>query len=255
MRVVIIVQARMNSSRLPGKVLKRLSGRPVLAHIQERLSQCRLADEIVVATSKESSDNIIEEFCVTQNLPCFRGSLDDVLDRLYNTAREHSADAIVRITGDCPLIDPVVVDAVILAFLAGKYDCYGLGGEFPDGLDCTAFSFKAIERAWKEACLPSEREHVGPYIENNPHIFKNGALRMFSGLGSYRLTLDEPQDFELLSEIFDALYTPGRIFSVQEVIQLMHSRPELRAINASIQRNEGYMKSLLAEGKDRNDGP
>ena len=252
MRVVAIVQARMNSSRLPGKVLKLLAGKPVLKHIHERLSKCRLIDEIVFATSEEISDNPIGDFCINQNISSFRGSLDDVLDRFYKTAQQFHADVIVRITGDCPIIDPIVVDAVISGFLVGQYDCYGLGGDFPDGLDCTAFSFKAIEKSWLEASLPSEREHVGPFIENNPEMFKNGFLELFAELGSHRWTLDEPEDFELLSLIFDELYKPGRIFYTQDVLQLLISRPELKKINSAIVRNEGYMKSLLAEVAEKN---
>ena len=250
MRVVAIVQARMNSSRLPGKVLKLLAGKPVLQHINERLSKCRLIDEIVFATSQEISDNPIEDFCSNQNISIFRGNLDDVLDRFYKTAQQYHADVIVRITGDCPIIDPIIVDAVILGFLAGQYDYYGLGGDFPDGLDCTAFSFKALEKAWLEARLPSEREHVGPFIENNPEIFKNGFLELFFELGYHRWTLDEPQDFELLSMVFDELYTPGSTFYTYDVLQLLVKRPELKKINSSIVRNEGYMKSLLAEVGD-----
>ncbi len=138
--------------------------------------------------------------------------------------------------------------------LVGQFDCYGLGGEFPDGLDCTAFSFKAIEKAWREASLPLQREHVGPFIESNPEIFKNGALELFSGLSSLRWTLDEPQDFELLSLIFDELYTPERIFYTHDVMRLLIRRPELKEINSSIVRNEGYIKSLLAEAGEAN-GP
>ena len=253
MRVVAIVQARMNSSRLPGKVLMPLAGKPVLQHIYERLSECRLLDDIVFSTSQEISDDPISEFCNTLNISSFRGSLDDVLDRFYKTAQKYCADVIVRITGDCPIIDPIIVDAVICGFLAGKYDCYGLGGEFPDGLDCTAFSLRAIEKAWREASLSSDREHVGPFIENNPDVFKNGSLELFSGLDSHRWALDEPQDFELLSLIFEELYTSGRIFYTHDVLQLLIRRPELKKINSAIVRNEGYMRSLLAEKGDNSE--
>ena len=149
MRIVAIVAARMSSSRLPGKVLDILAGKPALQHIHERLLECRLIDEIVIATSQEPSDDAISEFCQNRHLPCYRGSLDDVLERYYQAAGKYKADVIVRITGDCPLIDPVIVDAVVAGFLGGEYDIYGLSGEFPDGLDCTAYSFGAIEKAWK----------------------------------------------------------------------------------------------------------
>ena len=249
MRVVAIVQARMSSSRLPGKVLDILAGKPVLYHIHERISECRLIDEIVIATSQEPSDEAINKFCQNHHIPCFRGSLDDVLDRFYQAAVNYKADVIVRITGDCPLIDPVIVDAVVAGFLGGEYDSFGLGGEFPDGLDCTVFSFGAIETAWKEAGLPSEREHVGPYIEKNPNIFKNGALTLYSGLSFMRWTLDEQADLELLKIVFDQLYREGSVFYTHEILEFVKANPQIAKINAGIVRNEGYLKSLLADAE------
>jgi len=246
--VVAIIQARMSSSRLPGKVLKPLAGMPVLGHVVERLSYCRMVDNIVVATSLEASDDLIEDYCKKINVNVFRGSLDDVLDRYYQAAKIYQADPVVRITADCPAIDPVVVDAVITGFLAGNYDLYGLGGEFPDGLDCSVFSFSAIERAWKEARLKSEREHVGPYIENNPDLFKNGALKLFHGLSNQRWTLDEASDYELLTKIFEKLYRKNSPFMTHEVLNLLKADSSLYSINNGIVRNEGYIKSLSNEG-------
>jgi len=244
MRIVAIIQARMSSSRLPGKVLMPLANKPVLDHIVERLSYCKLIEKIVVATSTNIEDNPIFDYCRNSNIECYRGNLEDVLDRYYQAAKIHHADAIVRITADCPVIDPLVVDAVITGYLSGAYEVYGLGGEFPDGLDCTVFSFSAIEKAWKEATLKSEREHVGPYIENNPHIFKNGTLKIFQNLSHLRWTLDEPNDYELLSIIFSELYRVDSPFLTHEILQLIQNNPELSAINEKIVRNEGYLKSL-----------
>ncbi len=247
MRKIAIVQARMSSSRLPGKVLESLAGKPVLYHIHERLSGCKLIDKIVIATSKDSSDDVIDDFCQNHHIECFRGSLNDVLDRFYQTAVKYKADIIIRITGDCPVIDPVIVDSVLAGFLGGSYDFYGLGGEFPDGLDCTVFSFESIQMAWRDAKLPSEREHVGPYIENNPKIFNGGALDLYSGLSSMRLTLDELADLELLKIVFDKLYYENKIFYTHEIFELINKNPQLLKINQGIVRNEGYSKSLLLE--------
>jgi spore coat polysaccharide biosynthesis protein SpsF len=247
MRKIAIVQARMSSSRLPGKVLEPLAGKPALYHIHERLSGCKLIDKIVIATSKDSSDDVIDDFCQNHNISCLRGSLDDVLDRFYQTAVNYKADLIIRITGDCPVIDPVIVDSVIAGFLGGSYDFYGLGGEFPDGLDCTVFSFKSIQMAWRDAKLPSEREHVGPYIEKNPEIFKGGVLNLYDGLSSMRWTLDELADLELLKIIFEKLYSENKIFYTHEILELMNENPQLSKINQDIVRNEGYSKSLLLE--------
>ena len=244
MKVVAIIQARMSSSRLPGKVLMPLVNKPVLAHVVERLSYCKMVEKIVVATTDEDSDDPVADYCANNNIDYYRGSLEDVLDRYYQVAKIYHADPILRITADCPAIDPVVVDAVITGYLSGEYDSYGLGGEFPDGLDCTVFSFSAIKRAWEEAKLKSEREHVGPYIENNPNLFRNGMLELFEGLGNQRWTLDEPNDYNLLSKIFNKLYRPDSPFLTHEILQLIKNNPDLSKINAKIVRNEGYLKSL-----------
>jgi len=191
MKVVAIIQARMSSSRLPGKVLLPLAGRPVLDHVVRRTRTCQAVDEVWVATSTDASDDVIAQWCTEHRVPVYRGSLNDVLDRYYQAATLAQADAVVRITADCPALDPQIVEEVVEGFKAGGYEFYGLAGEFPDGLDCTVFAMTALARAWREATLPSEREHVGPYIEKNPQWFKSGGLKRFSGLSHHRWTLDE----------------------------------------------------------------
>jgi spore coat polysaccharide biosynthesis protein SpsF len=248
MKVVAIIQARMSSTRLPGKVLMPLAGKPVLAHVVQRSQACRQVDEVVVATSADSSDDALEQWCAHNQVHCYRGSLNDVLDRYYQAAKLHGADAIVRITADCPAIDSHTVDEVIQGFIQGGFEFYGLSGEFPDGLDCTVFSFRAIEKAWQEAKLPSEREHVGPYIEKNPLLFKNGGLKKYTGLSHMRWTLDEPRDYEFLCQVFDQLAHQDKLFTAEDVLALLNEQPELQGINQTIVRNEGYLKSLAAEG-------
>lgn len=244
MRLVAIVQARMSSKRLPGKVLMPFIGKPALLHIVERLSYCKGIHKIIIATSDQESDNPIHDFCDQNDISCYRGNLNDVLDRYYCAAKEYKADAILRVTGDCPVIDPVIVDAVITGFICGEYDCYGLGGDFPDGLDCTVYSFNAIERAWKNAKLKSDREHVGPYIENNPKLFRNGALKIFKGLSNHRWTLDEESDYELLKCIFNKLYNFKSPFLTGDILEYLKSNPEISKINSNIIRNSGYIESL-----------
>lgn len=249
MKIVAIIQARMNSERLPGKVTMNLVNKPVLIHIVERLSYCKMIDTIVVATSNESSDDSISNLCAENKINCFRGSLDDVLDRYYQCAKRYDADAILRITGDCPAIDPTIVDAVISEYKKGNYDCYGLGGEFPDGLDCTVYSSTALESAWRNAELPSEREHVGPYIEKNKELFNNGFLNAFSGLSNQRWTLDEPKDLSFLTKIFEELYDPKKPFSTNDILHFLEKNPHIYKINSKIIRNEGYLKSLEKDKK------
>jgi len=251
MNIVAVIQARMSSSRLPGKVMLDLAGKSVIEHVCIRLKKCKTISNIVIATSTDPSDDIIERWCTDHNVNYYRGSLNDVLDRYYQTAKVYHADAIVRITSDCPLIDPFIVDEVVENFIKGNYDFYGLSGNFPDGLDCTVFGFEAIRKAWKEASLPSEREHVGPYIENHPETFKNGGLIKFNNLSHYRWTLDEPKDYDFLKTIFSNLYINEKVFLSNEIIDFIEKNPSVMTINSNIIRNEGYLKSLQKDA-DKN---
>jgi spore coat polysaccharide biosynthesis protein SpsF len=247
MNIVAIIQARMSSTRLPGKVIKPLADRPVIWHVVNRIRRCSSVTKVVVATSIDDSDDCIYEWCKAECILCHRGSLDDVLDRYYQTAVKYNADLVVRITADCPVIDTDIVDDVVKGFSDGDYDLYGLSGEFPDGLDCTVIAFNALKRAWKEAKLVSEREHVGSYVENHPELFKIGGYKKFTGLGHHRWTLDEPRDYEFLKEIFKKLYSQNNFFSSEDILALLLKEPDLMAINGSIIRNEGYLKSKLAD--------
>jgi spore coat polysaccharide biosynthesis protein SpsF len=250
MRTVCIIQARMSSTRLPGKVLLQLAGREVLSHVLERLAFCHTLDEVVVATSIDASDDVLAQWCNTRGVSVFRGSLQDVLERYYQCALENRADAVVRITADCPALDPTLVDEVVRGFQAGGYDLFYLGGEFPDGLDCAVFSFAALERAWREAALSSEREHVGPYVVNHPEWFHLGNLEKFKGLAHHRWTLDEPRDLVFLQSVFDRLQRPdGQPFLTQDLLDLLEREPELLQTNEGIVRNEGLLKSLANDGE------
>lgn len=237
----------MSSKRLPGKVLMPLAGKPVLWHVVERIRECKTISDMLVATSTDASDDAIDAWCQNEGVISFRGSLNDVLDRFYQAALLYRADVVVRITADCPLIDPTIVDEVVNEFLCGGYEFFGLTGEFPDGLDCTVFSFNALSRAWLDASLPSEREHVGPYVEKHPEIFKIGGLKKFTGLAHYRWTLDEQRDFEFLERVFSRLYQDGQVFLASEVLALLVNEPEIMLLNSNILRNEGYLKSLIED--------
>lgn len=248
MNIVAIIQARMTSTRLPNKVLKPLAGKPVLEHIVNRLKHCKTLKAVLVATSTDSSDDAIAEWCEATRVNCYRGSLNDVLDRYYQAATQCKADAVVRITGDCPVIDPQIVDEVVNGYLAGEWDSYSLAGEFPDGLDCQVFRYKALAKAWTEATLPSEREHVGPYIEKtHPDLFAIGSLVKFQNLDHHRWTLDEPRDYAFLQEVFQRLYVEERPFLTRDILALLEREPHLSEINCDIVRNEGYLKSIRSE--------
>lgn len=244
MSVVAIVQARMSSTRLPGKVLFDLEGIPVLEHICLRLKSCKRVDKIVVATSNEHTDDQIYEWGKKKNISIFRGSLDDVLSRYYLAASAANAKIIIRITGDCPVIDPDIVDELVTKVIYKNYDYASLVGEFPDGLDCSVMTINALEKAYLSAKLKSEREHVCPYIEKNSKFFKIFQYQKFQKLGHHRWTLDEELDFKLIKIIYKNLYKKGRIFKSQEILDFIDGDASLSKINSHIIRNEGYKKSL-----------
>jgi spore coat polysaccharide biosynthesis protein SpsF len=247
LQTIAIIQARMGSTRLPGKILMPLAGKPTLWHVVDRLRHAKSLYKIVIATTDEPQDDVVEKFCQEQGFNCFRGSQEDVLDRYFQAAKQFGADPVVRITADCPVIDPEIVDKVVEGFMNGHYDVYGLAGEFPDGLDCELFSFKTLEDTWNNALLPSDREHVGPYMQKHPEKFRFGRYEKFSGLGHHRWTLDEETDYRFLSEIFARLYRTDHIFLTQDILDLLKKEPQLMEINSRIIRNEGYLKSLLKD--------
>lgn len=249
-KVVAIIQARMGSTRLPGKVLKEILGRPLLSYMIERLKGARRIQEIVIATPEGDPDRPIRELAESLGVGSFAGSEEDVLDRYYQAARRFEADPIVRLTADCPLIDPALVDRIIGRYLEnqGQLDHLALSGRFPDGLDTELFSFAALERAWWEAKRPSEREHVTPYIWKNPHLFRLGTIDPEEDLSGMRWTVDDERDLRLVTEIFRGLYRPGEIFGMADILRFLRENPALLEINRGTIRNEGYLKSLREEG-------
>lgn len=245
MKVGSIVQARMGSHRLPGKVLLPLKGKPVLWHVLKRAQSCQKIEKVVLATSDLPEDKPLAKVADELGIETFFGSPKDVLKRYYQAAKKFEIDPVVRITADCPIIDPETVDEVIDYYFKGTYDKCGLSGDFPNGLDVVVFSFKALETAFNEAKLPSEREHVGgEFFEKQPDRFKLGRFTKFKDQRHYRWTLDEPVDYELLKHFFDALYDKNPLFSYKEIFKLLEARPELLKINDHIIRNEGYQISL-----------
>ncbi len=250
MKTVAIVQARMASSRLPGKVLADVSGRPMLDHVIRRARWARLLNVVSVATSRGSADDAVARFCSDSGVSCFRGSEADVLDRYYRAALELDADIVVRLTGDCPLLDPAVIDKVIRCFHEGDHDYVSntLEPSYPDGLDTEVFRRQALERAWREAQLASEREHVTPYIWNHPELFRLANVRHDRDLAGLRWTVDEPEDLQFVRRIYEH-FGAERPFGVAEILALLAEHPELGRVNVRFRRNEGYQASV--EGDKR----
>ncbi len=244
--ILAVLQARSSSSRLPGKVLKPILGKPMLERQIERILRASKIDKLVVATSDDSGDDVIAQMCQKIGVDCFRGSLDDVLDRFFQAARPHRPDHVVRLTGDCPLADPSVIDAAIQFAIEGKYDYASntLQPTYPDGLDVEVCRFDKLEQVWRSATMKSQREHVTPYFYQNPHLFKLGSLTRQPDLSALRWTVDNADDFALITSVFESLYPGNPAFGTNEVLAYLNSRPELSKLNSSYARNEGYQKSL-----------
>ena len=244
-----ILQVRLSSTRLPGKVLKPILGRPMLWRQLERLVLVRKIDQLLVATSDQPEDTQLGALCEEIGVACYFGDLNDVLDRFYQAARPLNPEHVVRLTGDCPLIDPGVVDSVIRHHLKGCYDYTSntIEPTFPDGLDVEVMSFGCLETAWQEATLPSEREHVTSFIWNQPRRFRIGSVKAEQDLSHLRWTVDEPEDFELITLIYEALYRDNPQFGYRDVLKLLDRHPEYSDINSEHQRNRGYRKSLARD--------
>jgi spore coat polysaccharide biosynthesis protein SpsF len=235
MKVVALVQARMGSTRLPGKVLMDLGGETVLGRVLNRLRRTHLIQEIVVATTTSVPDVAIAQECVRLGIPFFRGSECDVLDRYYRAARECQAKAVVRITADCPLIDPELVDDTVRSFLQqhADYASNVAPRTYPRGLDTEIFSATALERAWREARSSYEREHVTPYIYEHPQRFKLIAVRGQTDYSCHRWTLDAPEDLQLLRAIYSRFDNQDD-FGWRDVIALMKREPQLSELNSQV---------------------
>ena len=242
--ILAILQARYSSSRLPLKVLKPILNKPMLLHQIERLRNSTFIDKLVVATSIDHSDNIIEKMCLDNNIEVFRGDLNNVLDRFYECAKSHRPEYIVRLTGDCPLTDWQVIDKMIKYCLDGNFDFVSTSSKFPDGLDAEIISMKALTQSNDKSTLPSEKEHVTQYVINRPKHYNNGILDFNQDLSHLRWTVDEPEDFILVEKIYHALYKKNPLFLTEDVLNLLKERPNLANINNRFIRNEGLKKSL-----------
>ncbi|MEI8349165.1 MAG: aldo/keto reductase [Candidatus Omnitrophota bacterium] len=246
-KVIAIIQARTSSTRLAAKVLLNLEGKTVLEHVIERVEQAKLVDEVIVATTFDKNDLKLVDVCSQRGTRVFCGSRDDVLDRYYQAARLTNPTHVVRITADCPIIDPKVIDETIAVHLAKKVDYTGNRTEsmgFPDGQDVEVFKFEALEKAWRGARLSSEREHVTPYIKNHPELFKFGYHNCFTNLYHKRWTLDREDDFLFIKLLYKKLYRKNNFFGMKEILSLLKEHPEYEKINDWILLNEGYIKSL-----------
>jgi spore coat polysaccharide biosynthesis protein SpsF len=254
MKTMVIIQARLGSSRFPGKVLREIVGKPMLWHIVDRLKHVPSIAEIVVAVPDGAKDEPLRRFCSEQGILFWAGSEHDVLDRYYQVARMYQGDPILRITADCPLVDPVLIEDLIDLYQGGEYDHVGVAtgagaerlteGRFPDGFDGECFSFAALERAWREATDTRDREHVTRYMWSNRHLFRCSDLKSKQPYRQLRLTVDHPDDLRLVTKIYESLYNPERPFLLADVMAFLEKNDHLFEINRRVSENVGYREIL-----------
>jgi spore coat polysaccharide biosynthesis protein SpsF len=242
MKTVIIVQARMSSTRLPGKVLKRVLDKPLLEHQIERIRRVRSADEIVVATSVNHADEEIVEFCGRLSLPFFRGEEQDVLSRYHSAAREFHADVVVRLTSDCPVIDPSVIEKVLRHYFDHvtdfDYVSNCLTRTYPRGMDTEVFPFRVLEQAFYEAAEAGDREHVTPFIYRQADRFRLSNVAYHEDCSRHRWTVDTEEDFTLIRRIIESLYPFDPAFRMEDILTLLESDPGLFRINAHVEQKK-----------------
>ena len=238
MNTALIVQARMTSTRLPGKVLLPIAGRPMLSYQIERLRRVRRADRIVVATTTNASDDPIAAFCAAEKIDCTRGSEHDVLSRYFEAATRFAAETVVRITSDCPLIDPSLIDLAIATYTEanGRYDYVSnmIEPTWPYGMAVEVFSARALAEAQAEAVDAAEREHVTPFIYWRPGRYQLKSLTMQPDLSAQRWTVDTPEDFELIRRILETLYPREPAFGMADVLSLLDKHPDWAEINRGV---------------------
>ena len=238
-RVVCIIQARMGSSRLPGKVLRDLCGYPMVGWVARRSGRAALVDQVVVATTRSAQDDPVAVFCHQAGIACFRGDEFDVLDRYYQAALDQQADIVVRLTADCPLNDPQLIDATVETLVREKLDFTAnrlpppYQRTYPIGLDVEAATFRALEMAWNDARERFEREHVMPYLYNPDHGFNIRVLHADRDLGHYRWTVDTPEDYLFITTVMKRMGC-REDFSWLDVVNLLEKEPELMEINAGV---------------------
>lgn len=259
---IAIIQARMGSSRLPEKVLLKINEKPMLYYVLKQTKSSKYVDDVIIATSTNSDDDPIIKFCKENNIKYFRGSEENVLDRYYQCAKKYNLDPIIRITSDCPLIDPNVIDLVFSKFENNTFDYVSnniakINGKwfdsecnFPQGMTVEISTFYALEKAWKEAKKPSEYEHVFPYIQFNPEIFKIQNVTYFEDLSNIRCTVDRKEDLEFVQEIYKRIPKNINYVKIKDIKEIINKNPELLDINSHISFDEGWKKSLKEDNEN-----
>jgi spore coat polysaccharide biosynthesis protein SpsF len=249
-KVTAIIQARMTSTRFPGKVLREVMGRPLLSYQIERLRFCRHIHDVVIATTTNREDDPIADLADKEGLKIYRGSEHDVLDRYYQAAQKYKAAHVMRLTADCPLIDPSYLDRMIESFYLEKADYVYPSPMWAEGLDAEVFTFEALGKAYACSKLTSEREHVTRYFHNHPELFKIVKVGNRTDDSKYRITVDEKEDFQVVANILEHLYVSDEeVFGIEDIKTFLDNNPQVYNLNSHIIRNEGLIKSLKEDAE------
>lgn len=244
MKKAAIIQTRMCSTRLPGKVMKIIMDKPIIEHVVNRVKASKEIDDIIIATTIKKEDDIILEEAKKLNVKYFRGSENDVLSRYYYAAKENNADVVIRITSDCPLVDPKIIDKMIKTFIETSkkekidYLSNTIERTYPRGLDVEVFNFETLEKAFQEANMPYQREHVTPYIYENLDVFKIKQFKNNVDYSDYRLTLDTIEDLKVIEMIYKDLYSGNKLFYMDDIIKYLGKHPEILELNKDIRQKE-----------------
>ena len=250
-KIVIVIQARKGSTRLANKILLPLAGKPLLIRMYERVKASKLADEIVIATTNEKEDDEVFDLCKSENINCFRGSKEDLLERHYKAGLKYDADAVLKIPSDCPLIDPLIIDKVINYYIKNidnfDYVSNLHPATYPDGNDVEVIPMKILKTAFEDAKTPMEREHTTPFIWDNPDRFRTGNVVWETGLDfsmSHRFTIDYYEDYLFIKKVYDELYNGNNLFGLNDILKLLEAEPEMMKINEKYSGVNWYRKHL-----------
>lgn len=258
--IIATIQVRMGSTRLPQKALKKILGKPMLWHLINRVKKANLVDKIVIATTTNEEDKTIINFAKENGIDYYAGSENDIVDRLYKTAKKFNAEAIVRVTGDCPLIEPRIIDKEIEYYIKNRDGIDYISNvhprrTYPDGLDTEIYPFKTLERMWKEIKDPFLREWICTYIIENSDKFRAANIENEENLSLMRWTVDYKEDLEFVREIYNKLYKHDKVFHMEEILKLLRQNPRLMEINKKFICDEAYIKALKErERKKRREG-
>jgi len=252
-KITVMIQARIDSSRFPKKTLALIEKKPMIYHVINRVKKIKSIEQIALITTRKKIDRVLLKIAEKNDIIGFVGDENDLLNRHYQCALKINADPIIRITSDCPLTDPKLVEKILRVYLENDYDYVSntIKPTFPDGLDVEIFSFDALKKATRYARMNSEKEHVSPYFTKNPKKFKLYNFEKKDDLSNYRWTVDQKQDLKFVREIYSRM-RPKIVFSMSDILKIIKKEPHLIKINGNIRRNEGYIKSIKDDSKNKN---